>query len=392
MSGGVAFPQVAEEGWRESEYACDRPAVTANPAARADLWLHGGMDLLVFSTVPDPVDLPGPVEVFTHPRDRAVFVEDALRDLAEAGLRVTGPDVTQVHPLARHISRSQVVYRLQRDDSYTTRQLIEFADWGRCCVFRVGNGPFRNLDGENLAAPGKGVKVPVHVDAYRRRQKNLRTLRQAGLELDEQIPVIPAEEEVRLRDHAQVVYRLGALALVVDAARHVREGSLPQADDLVAAQELVASSLTARERGFLADVGAARAAAFDDGGRVEFPAGLRAEAELFARSAWAVEALAWAAQLVDLPPQRIRAWDFDARAWEAPTPETREGETTVTLLARSAGLRGVTQLLEAFDLVHILHHGVDSDDPGAVVAEQWTKALAWVIAPDSAWGEAERLL
>ncbi|MFC6146766.1 DUF4272 domain-containing protein [Corynebacterium nasicanis] len=352
------------------------------------------MDVLAFSTETAPADVPGPVEVFTHPRDIAVFVEEALRDLAEAGLQVTGPDVAEVHPLARHISRSQVVYRMARDADYTARQLVEFAVNGRYWVFRVGNGPFRNLDGENLAAPGQGVKVPVHLDAYRRRQKNLRTLRQAGLELNEQIPLIPAEGEVRLRDHAQVVYRLGALALVVDAARSVGEGVLPQADDLVAAEALAGPSLTERERGFLAELGTLRAAAFA-GVQVECPTALQAEAELFRRSARAVEALAWAAQLLDLPPQRTRAWDFDVREWAGEAAPELEGETTATLLARSPGLRGVTQILEAFDLVHILHHGLEDPDAEtdmAGIAGQWTKALAWICWPTGAWGEAERLL
>lgn len=352
----------------------------------------GCMDVLVFSTVPTPVAVPGPVEVFTSPRDVGVFIEVALRDLAEAGLRVTGPDVTRVHPLARYVSRSQSVYRFRRGEGYTARQLTEFAGWGQFCVFRVGNGPFRNIDGENLAAPGKGVKVPVHPVAYHRRQRNLRTLRQSGLELNEEIPVPPAEEEVRLREHALVVYRLGALSLVVDAARHVRAGTVPQADDLVAVRELVDASLTPRERGFLGDVGGARAAAFDVGGRVEFGEALRAEAELFARSAWAVEALAWVVGVCDLPPQRTRAWDFEEGAWREAEPPGLEGETVATLLARSPGLRGVTQVVEAFDLVHILHHGLDGDSPVGVIAGQWTKALAWVMAPGSAWGEAERLL
>lgn len=369
------------------------------------------MDVLVFSTVPAPATVAEPVEVFTFLRDRAPFIEESLRDLAEAGLTVTGPDVRQVHPLARHISRSQVIYRFSRDSSYTARQLTEFADWAQQCVFRVGNGPFRNIDGENLAAPGKGVKVPVNLAAYRRRQKNLRTLRQAGVEVNEQIPVIPAEEEVRLRDHAQVVYRLGALLVVVGAAQQLRRGMFPPADDLVAGHELRAGSLTPREQGFLDDVGKAQGAALTSG-RPEIPAQLRTEAELFARSAPAVEALAWAAELIDLPPQRLRAWDFAESAWQAGVDDAvadLQGETTATLLVRSPGLRGLTQLLEAFDLVHILHHGLDhesgrgaghsaghsGDRPATVtaaVAEQWTKALAWIVSPDSSWGEAERLL
>jgi len=362
----------------------------------------GIMDVLVFSTVPavapevGPDD--GPVAVLTDPRHLSALIGEALGDIAEAGLQVTGPDVTQVHPLARHVSRSQVIYRFTRPEGYTARQLTEFAGWARYCVFRVGNGPFRNLDGENLAAPGKGVKVPVHADAYVRRQRNLRTLRQAGLELDEQIPVIPAEEEVVLRDVTRVLYRLGALLVVVDAAEHIRQGVFPSADELVAGRSLVVDSLTGRERGFLEDVGRARQAAFStspDGGGPVIPVQLRAEAEMFARSARAVEALAWATQIIDLPPPRLRAWDFDPRAWEA-GPESLAEETTATLLARSPGLRGVTQLLEAFDLVHILHHGLagEAGDGGPVplIAEQWTKALAWIMSPRSAWGEAERLL
>ncbi|MDO5670068.1 MAG: DUF4272 domain-containing protein [Corynebacterium sp.] len=348
------------------------------------------MDVLVFSTVPMPVAVSG--EVFTSPQDLGVFIEEALRDLAEAGLTVTGPDVVRVHPLARHISRSQVVYRFYRDEEYSARQLTEFAGWGQFCVFRVGNGPFRNIDGENLAAPGKGVKVPVHPVAYHRRQKNLRTLRQSGLVLDEEIPVVPAEEEVRLREHVQVVHRLAALRVLVGAARQVSAGAVPQADDLVAARELIDASLTPRERDFLGDVGVARAQAFEAGGRVELADSLRAEAELFARSAWAVEALAWVVGLVDLPPQRTRAWDFAERVFVEAAPTVLEGETAATLLVRSPGLRGRTQVLEAFDLVHILHHGWDDDGQVAVIAAQWTKALAWVIAPWSAWGEAERLL
>lgn len=358
----------------------------------------GCMDVLVFSTLPTVAPEVGsdvgPVEVFTDPRHLSGFIAEALTDVAEAGLTVTGPDVTQVHPLARHISRSQVIYRFGRPEGYTARQLLEFTGWGRYCVFRVGNGPFRNLDGENLAAPGKGVKVPVHADAHARRQRNLRTLRQAGLELDEQVPVIPAEEEVVLRDVTRVLYRLGALLVVVDAAEHIRQGVFPSADELVAGQSLVLDSLTDREWGFLEDLGRARQAAFVGDGP-EIPAQLRAEAEMFARSARAVEALAWAAQIVDLPQQRLRAWDFDPQAWGS-APVDLADETTATLLARSPGLRGVTQLLEAFDLAHILHHGLageaDNDSPVPLIAEQWTKALAWIMSPRSAWGEAERLL
>ena len=345
------------------------------------------MDVLVFSTVPVPEPQAGPADVITDPRARAAIIGEALGDLAEAGLTVTGPDVKMVHPLARHISRAQVIYRFARADDYTARQLTEFAAWGRYCVFRVGNGPFRNLDGENLSAPGKGIKVPVHAAAWHRRQKNLRTLRQAGLEIDEQIPVIPAEEEVVLRDAAEVLHRLGALLLLVSAARDLRAGSFPSADDLVAEQSRVRDSLTGREQGFLGDVGRALRDAFTEGAS-GIPARLRQEAEFVARSAYAVEALAWAVQLIDLPPQRLRAWDFTPRSWRG-GPVVPDDETTATLLVRSPGLRGVTQLLEAFDLVHILHHGLPGED---VRAGQWTRALAWIMSPRSAWGEADRLL
>lgn len=363
----------------------------------------GLMDVLVFSTVPAPSAVAvsaGPSGLYTLPQDLGAFIGDALEDLAEAGLTVTGPDVTQVHPLARHISRTQVIYRFDRSPDYTARQLTEFADWAQYCVFRVGNGPFRNLDGENLAAPGKGVKVPVHLDAYLRRQKNLRTLRQAGLEVNEQIPVIPAEEEVRLRDGAQVVYRLGALRMLIDAARLIREGVFPPADEMLSEKALVDDALTEREQGFLEDVGRARQAAFSDGSGEMIPPALRSEAEVMLQCLPAMEALAWSIQLIDLPPQRLRAWDFDLRVWREAQPgalmEELRDETTATLLVRSPGLRGVTQLLEAFDLVHILFHGLDPEDEGLAeiraLAEQWTKALAWIVSPFRAWGQAERLL
>lgn len=114
------------------------------------------MHVLAFSTVPRIAPDVGAEEVFTRPQEIGQLIGDSLNDLAEAGLTVTGPSVTQVHPLARHISRSAAIYRFERDSGYTARRLAEFAPWAQAhnLVFRVGNGPFRNQDGENLAAPG----------------------------------------------------------------------------------------------------------------------------------------------------------------------------------------------------------------------------------------------
>ena len=68
---------------------------------------------------------------------------------------------------------------------------------------------------------------------------------------------------------------------------------------------------------------------------------------------------------------------------------------TAALLAQSPGLRGATPLLEAFDLAHILHHGLSAEEgEGELpeIAEQWTRAMAWLFAPARTWGEADRLL
>ncbi|MCS5479753.1 DUF4272 domain-containing protein [Corynebacterium sp. YIM 101645] len=359
----------------------------------------GGMDVLVFSTVPQTAPGAEPVEVFTHPRELGGIVSGALEDLAEAGLTVTGPSVVDVHPLARHISRSAVVYRFARGEGYTARHLIEFAPWAtaRNCVFRVGDGPFRNLDGENLQAPGREVKVPVHVDAHSRRLRNLRSLRRAGLEPAEQIPVIPAEAEVQLRDSVEVVYRLGALAVVTVTARHILDGTFPPADEVLGELELVGPALTPRERSFLDEVGQARRSLFDAPAPPRIPRPLRQHAGLLHRSCHAVEALSWALQITDLPPGRTRAWDFDPEVWKGVSASGPAEEVlrlgTAALLVQAPGLRGLTQLLEAFDLVHILHHGLAEGEGGLpVIAEQWTRALAWLCAPWCAWGEAERLL
>lgn len=357
------------------------------------------MHVLVFSTVPHIAPDVGPAEVFTHPQDLGQLIREALHDLAEGGLTVTGPCVTQVHPLARHISRSTVIYRFGRDERYTARQLVEFARWAqsRNCVFRVGNGPFRNLDGENLEAPGREVKVPVHADAHRRRLKNLRSLRQAGLELDEQTPLVPAGAEVQVRDAVEVVYRVGALAVVTVTATHILDGTFPPADEVIAELGLVGPSLTPLERSFLDDVGRARRSLFDAAGPPGIPARLRRQAVLLERSRHAIEALAWALELIDLPPGRTRAWDFDGEPWRKGASICSGVEVleqgTAAVLVRAPGLRGVTQLLEAFDLVHILHHGLDGGGGELpTIAEQWTKAMAWLFAPQSGWGEAERLL
>ncbi|QGU05658.1 hypothetical protein CETAM_12130 [Corynebacterium comes] len=360
------------------------------------------MHVLVFSTVPHIAPDAGPAEAFTHPQDLRQLIRDALQDLAEGGLTVTGPLVTQVHPLARHISRSAVIYRFERHEGYTARRLVEFAPWAQSlnCVFRVGNGPFRNLDGENLAAPGGEVKVPVHVEAHGRRLKNLRSLRQAGLELDEQTPLVPAEAEVQMRDAVEVSYRIGALAVVAVTAAHLLDGTFPPADEVITELGLVGPSLTPLERGFLDDVGRARRLLLDAAGPPRIPDQLRRQAALLERSRYAIEALAWALQLIDLPPGRTRAWDFDRGAWRRGAL-TYSGagaleQGTAAVLALAPGLRGVTQLLEAFDLVHILHHGLRGGGGGRgelpVIAEQWTKAMAWLFAPQSGWGEAERLL
>lgn len=326
------------------------------------------MHVLAFSTVPRIAPDVGAEEVFTRPQEIGQLIGDSLNDLAEAGLTVTGPSVTQVHPLARHISRSAAIYRFERDSGYTARRLAEFAPWAQAhnLVFRVGNGPFRNQDGENLAAPGNEVKVPVHADAYRRRVRNLRSLRQAGLELDEGIPVIPAEAEVRLRDPAEAAYRIGALSVVAVTAAHLLDGTFPPADDVIAELRLVGPALTPLERGFLDDVGRARRQLFAAAGRPRIPAPLRRRAALLGRSRHAVEALCWALQLDDLPPARTRAWDFEPEVWRsgasAAAGERVLEQGTAALLAQSPVLRGATPLLEAFDLAHILHHGLSAEE------------------------------
>lgn len=351
----------------------------------------GAMDVLAFSTVPVPPAGGDDVQVIT---EVAGYVSEALADLADAGLTVTGPSVTMTHPLARHLSRTALIHRVERPDDYTARGLAEFADRAMDlnCVFRIGNGPFRNVDGENLLAPGNEVKVPVHPEARNRRLRNLRSLRAAGYHLNEELPVVPADAELILRDPAEVTHRLCALSVIAVAAGHLLRGYLPPADDLIAGGDL---HFTARERGFLDSV---------VGTRTGVTPALTAEAATFRDAAVAAEALGWTLTLVDAPPSRTTAWNFTAADWRDAAHPALPGEVLGTgcavLLARTGTLRDPSRILEALDLAHVIHHSLEVGPEeydwatGSVplIARGWTRALAWVCAPGSGWGEAERLI
>lgn len=371
------------------------------------------MNLLVFSTVPVVAAGQDWVTVVTDVGALTVLISDALRDLAEAGVTVTGPSMTLVHPLARLISRTAVVYLFEREPDYSARDLSEFQGWAESlnCVFRIGNGPFRNLDGESLSSPGMEVKVPVHRQARDRRVHTLRDLRGVGYDLNEDLPVVPAESELVLRDPAEVVHRLVALSVISTAAAHVRQETLPPTDDLVVGFELI---YTARERAFLGDIAAARGMLFDAHGSSGIPPPLVELAATFRGEQDAAEALAWALLLKELPNERTDSDVFDAEAWQKSTSETLPTEILETgyavLLAQAPGLRQRDEILETFDLVHVLHHsaevavrqGAGDGRKGALgawvrgdislIARSWNRALAWICSPRSGWGEAERLL
>lgn len=355
----------------------------------------GAMDVLAFSTVPTLPAGTGVVEVITEP---AAHISEALADLADAGLTVTGPSVTMTHPLARHLSRTAVIHRFERPADYTARGLVEFAAWAMDlnCVFRIGNGPFRNVDGENLLAPGNEVKVPVHPEARNRRLRNLRSLREAGYYLNEELPAVPADAELILRDPAEVTHRLCALSVIAVAAGHLLRGYLPPADDLIAGVDL---RFTAREQGFLDAIFS---------GRTGVTPALTAEAVTFRDAAFAAEALGWALTLVDAPPSRTTAWSFTADDWRDATDPALPGEVLdagcAVVLAGTGVLRDPSRILEALDLVHVVHHSLEVGAGAGVgeydwatgslplVARAWTRALAWICAPGSGWGEAERLI
>lgn len=371
------------------------------------------MNLLAFSTVPVVAAGQDWVTVVTDPGALTVLISDALRDLAEAGVTVTGPSVTLVHPLARLISRTAVVYLFEREPDYSARHLSEFQGWAEHinCVFRIGNGPFRNQDGESLSSPGMEVKVPVHRQARDRRVHTLRSLRGVGYDLDEGLPVVPAESELVLRDPTEVVHRLVALSVISTAAAHIQQKTLPPTDDLVVGFDLV---YTARERAFLSDIAAARGRLFDARRSYSIPSPLVELAVTFRGEQDAAEALAWALSLRDMPKERTDSDAFNAGVWQKSTAQAFPAEILETgyavLLMESPGLRQRSEILETFDLVHVLHHsaevqarqesGVGGErSVGAwarsglpLIARSWNRALAWICSPRSGWGEAERLL
>ncbi|RNE49952.1 DUF4272 domain-containing protein [Corynebacterium alimapuense] len=380
--------------------------------------LIGDMDVLVFSTVPIVSPVGASVtaweEAIYEPAEIADLRILALQDLAEAGLKINDASVTRSHPLARLISRAVVVYRFRREESYSARQLGEFADWAEelNCVFRIGNGPFRNLDGESLLAPGREVKVPVHPEARNRRLRNLRSLRQAGYELNEELPVVVGDAELILRDPVEVSYRLCALSLVAASAGFITQGNFPPVEQWGPELELVEHSLNPRERSFLDDVWKAWRISVSGSGivapsPVPSPA-LIAEAATFHAESFAVEVLAWVLGQVEVAPSRLRAWDFDAEMWKVgdleALPRCIVNDGCAVLLLQEQVLREPAVIIEAFDLAHVLHHTIEAGDrlwrqrPDwaegnlPTIARAWTRALSWLCSPNSVWGQAERLL
>lgn len=367
-------------------------ALSSVPVVRAPAGLGDGEIAAAYS--PDPVSR----------RRLRDLIQSALSDLSDAGLAISAPSVRGVHPLARHISRSVVAYTFLRGEDYGLLQLREFQALAENanCVFRIGGGPWRNIDGENLQAPGREIKVPVHPQARNRRLLTVRELVRAGIDVDEELPAVAAEEETILRDRGEIIERMSAVAVIARTAQNLAAGAFTPADELMGGAA-DASGLTHREARFLRSVHRARAHAMDGGGAV--PEQLRRQASHFHGARFVLEALAWVVGAVEVDPARVRAWEFDPGRWLSEA----DAELPRRILAHPAPidgeLRGLSDILEAFDLVHLLHHSIGSAaemgnrpqlewSEGEVpdMARAWVAALAWVCQPLAEWSQAPRLL
>lgn len=305
--------------------------------------------------------------------DVQATVARLIDEFADAGLVVTGPDIRSTHPLARLVTRAACVYELYRDDHYTPLQLSEFVHLASLgpTVVQVGNGPVRSVDGENLQAPGNDVKVPVAEDAVRRRLSSLSAMRGLGHD----VPPVLGRAEARLRALPELEAMMRAQALVGQVAALVMAGRAPESDDLVSVGR---GLMGTRERDFLREVGRRVAA-----GGFEVSDGLYREAQVHLTAVAAAEALGWVLGRVLVDDARVIPARMDPEAWVMGAPGGGSGE-----------LRGMEEILDAFDLAHVVHHAEPEwmAREGRRIARGWNRALGWALWPGSQWGQSERVI
>ncbi|WIM67455.1 DUF4272 domain-containing protein [Corynebacterium breve] len=305
-------------------------------------------------------------------------VAELIGMLADAGLTVTSPNISTTHPLARLVTRVAAIYEYERSNAYTASQLAEFsslADEGPV-VFQIGNGPLRNVDGENLQAPGMEVKLPVAADAYRRRYSSISALSQQGLDVDSSVPPVIGAAEAVLRPAGEIERMQRAHATVGHIAAELALGEAPETDDVVAVDRAL---LTVREKQFLQDVGSLLV----PGRKFEMSEALQERAWLHLESVAAAEALAWAIGNAEVPEGRLRAISCEPVAWMMGAPATG-----------NAVVRSLEDILDAFDLNHLVHHSAPDwvGSEGARMAAGWNRALGWALWPKGEWGQSERVI
>ncbi|MHA2789942.1 DUF4272 domain-containing protein [Corynebacterium sp. S7] len=301
-----------------------------------------------------------------------------INALADAGLPVTGADVADSHALARLVTRAAAVYQFYRDEDYKPVQLVEFSDLAAQgpTVFQIGNGPLRNIDGENLQAPGMEIKVPVAEDAVRRRQSSISKLDARGYAVDSAVPPVLGIREARLRPADELRAMMRIQSLVGHIAGLVLAGEPPETDDLVSVgREL----MSPRERDFLREVGAMMA----PGERFSVSSSLYDEALVHLTATAAAEALAWAIGRIEVAGSRLHASELDPAAWRIDVLRSGDGQ-----------LKSVEECVVALDLVHLLHHSQPDwlDSEGKRIARGWNRALGWALWPEGQWGQSERVI
>ncbi|WP_156802475.1 DUF4272 domain-containing protein [Corynebacterium lubricantis] len=301
-----------------------------------------------------------------------------INSLADAGLPVTGADVTSAHALARLVTRAAAVYQFYRDEAYKPVHLVEFSDLADQgpTVFQIGNGPLRNIDGENLQAPRMEIKVPVAIDAVRRRQSSISELEARGYDVDASVPPVLGIAEAQLRPADELRAMMRTQSLVGHIAGLVLAGETPETDDLVSiGREL----MSPRERDFLREVGSMMA----PGARFSVSSSLYDEALVHLTATAAAEALAWVIGRISVPGTRLNAVELEPVAWRITTLRSGDGQ-----------VKSVDECVSALDVAHLLHHSQPGwlDEEGQRIARGWNRALGWALWPAGQWGQTERVI
>jgi hypothetical protein len=223
-------------------------------------------------------------------------------------------------------------------------------------------GDAAGFDGEPDRDPGAAV------EAEARKQRSIAILNREGVSMNEHLPTIGAEAEIRRRSTEDMALR--ALALMVVAMKGASFGQAPTREWIEAYG--IGDALTPKERAFTGDPAPARDACVQLSWRYE--------------CLWV---LLWALGFIDElgPPDR--------QADPAPAVATIDNLGRTRFVAQ-ARLRPARELLDAADLIYRCHWAVrDAEffgrappprlDPGVVRERHY--ALNWLIGHGEDWDE-----